>query len=217
MDPAGKLDEVHYTKMDSACREGSRTPNVSSPLRSSLQFADHFISEVPSSRVREAERKLQLVNDAQAKEFSTSRVICKVCEASVALSEKIPYDLRNWQDHKLTCVVSVAETDDQVASATPIPVTPSARPPPSTASTETTIVNPSASSSPPQPATGQKRTREEEEEGEDGPRSVRPRTETYIPSDEKPPGLWGWFMLPWQTFKRGFAEGLWSSPNASTS
>ena len=57
----------------------------------------------PSSRVQEAERKLQLVNDANASDFSPSRVTCKACGANVALNDNVPYQLDNWLAHKAAC------------------------------------------------------------------------------------------------------------------
>ena len=57
----------------------------------------------PSNRVREAERKLKLVNDGQARDFTASRVTCKACSADVKLSEIVPYQLDNWLAHKSSC------------------------------------------------------------------------------------------------------------------
>lgn len=178
--------------------------------------SDDLYSDAPSSRVQEAERKLQLVNDAQAKEFTVNRVICKVCDSSVALSGNIPYDLRNWKDHKISCVLPPYV--NATSSSLNVPASPKARPPPSTTSTEATFVNQSAPNLTPQPLTGQKRAREEGDgDLDEATPAIRQRTESYVPSDEKPSGPWGWFWLPWQTFKRGFAEGLWSSSNTSSS
>ena len=45
--------------------------------------------------------------------------------------------------------------------------------------------------------------------------TIRPRTSSYTAPNHDPPtssdgGIsWGWFWLPWETFKRGFREGLW--------
>ena len=45
--------------------------------------------------------------------------------------------------------------------------------------------------------------------------TTRPRTSSYTAPNHDPPtssdgGIsWGWFWLPWETFKRGFREGLW--------
>lgn len=60
-------------------------------------------SEGPSSRVQEAERKLQLVNDAQVKEFTANSVVCGNCSVSVRLSGKGAYDVTSWLAHKAVC------------------------------------------------------------------------------------------------------------------
>ena len=60
-------------------------------------------SSSPSSRVQEAERKLQLVNDAQATEFTATMVTCRLCSTEVQLNETIPYQLDNWLAHKSSC------------------------------------------------------------------------------------------------------------------
>jgi hypothetical protein len=57
----------------------------------------------PSSRVATAERKLKLVNDASAKDFSTRSVECLHCRETVALEGEGDYDLTNWEAHKLSC------------------------------------------------------------------------------------------------------------------
>ena len=62
---------------------------------------------VPSSRVKEAERKITLVNDAQAKEFGPHRVTCKVCERDVMLEGTGKYELTNWMEHKRICSACV--------------------------------------------------------------------------------------------------------------
>lgn len=80
-------------------------------------------------------------------------------------------------------------------------------------------MNPSvAASSPPKTLTGTKRPREEDltDGTSDESPSVKPRTESYVPSDAQPPGPWGWFWLPWEAFKRGFAEGFLTSPSSSS-
>ena len=62
-----------------------------------------FRSDAPSTRVKEAERKMQLVNDAHVREFASSWVVCKNCDLKVELSEKIPYQLENWIEHRAFC------------------------------------------------------------------------------------------------------------------
>ena len=85
-------------------------------------------------------------------------------------------------------------------------------PPPSTTSTDATCVAVESSAGMPVSSgtsvAGQKRLREEDDEEVDRPESVRARTESYKPQDVKPMGLWSWLKLPWETFKRGFTEGL---------
>lgn len=63
------------------------------------------------------------------------------------------------------------------------------------------------------PKHGQKRTREPEEEDE-RPRN-RPRTENYVPVQKDAPGPWGWFLMPFQAFIRGFREGMGGSSTSS--
>lgn len=58
---------------------------------------------MPSKRVQEAERKLQLVNDSQVEEMSATKVTCKLCHSVVQLSEEEPFDLTNWTEHKQHC------------------------------------------------------------------------------------------------------------------
>lgn len=57
----------------------------------------------PSSRVATAERKLKLVNDASAKKFTTTSVVCKQCQATVTLEGEGAYNLTSWEKHKQTC------------------------------------------------------------------------------------------------------------------
>lgn len=213
------------------------------------------VVEGPSLRVQEAERKLQLVNDAQAKEFTANSVVCGNCDASVRLSDKVPYDVMSWLAHKAVCSSRCVNRylfeqfilltmvllgrkppmDEPMPDATDSTVAPPSspkgddasliqspvsRPPPSAASSDTTFVNPSAAaSSPPKSVAGTKRPREEDPTDgtiEESP-SVKPRTESYVPSDAQPPGPWGWFWLPWEAFKRGFVEGFVSSSSSSSS
>ena len=116
------------------------------------------------------------------------------------------------------------------------PSLPKTRPPLSTASTDTYVNaaadnNASPSTKPRQLAGTKRRRSVEDTANEDahnntedanvdtiddngqGP-STRARTESYVVPDAKPPvsnaGTWGWFWLPWETFKRGFAEGIWA-------
>ena len=82
------------------------------------------------------------------------------------------------------------------------------RPPLSTASTENTIIAPE--SVPRGTSQNLKRDREEPEvTDEDATRpSARPRTESYAPPEKEAPSPFGWFLLPFQSFARGFRESL---------
>ena len=106
----------------------------------------------------------------------------------------------------------VHTADDQLYFSTS--VSPSAgrsRPPASVASTEATAV--ASDRSPPKQ--GRKRAREIEAKDEDGARAHnRPRTETYEATDKEAPGPWGWFLMPFQAFMRGFREGMGTSSSS---
>lgn len=65
-------------------------------------------SDAPSTRVKEAERKLKLVNDSNVKEFASTWAVCKICDVKVLLSEKVPYLLDNWIEHKTFCAPYVS-------------------------------------------------------------------------------------------------------------
>lgn len=56
-----------------------------------------------------------------------------------------------------------------------------------------------------------KRPREVEDEEDTRPLN-RPRTETYAPIEKDVPGPWGWFLMPFHAFMRGFREGMGNSP-----
>lgn len=51
-----------------------------------------------------------------------------------------------------------------------------------------------------------KRIRDDDEESTT--RRVRTRVSSLLSLDKPPSGPWGWLKLPWETFKKGFAEGL---------
>lgn len=61
---------------------------------------------------------------------------------------------------------------------------------------------------------GVKRSREEvDTTPEDEQLAVRQRTATYLPPQIEPPNtLLGWFMLPFNSFARGFKESLKDRP-----
>lgn len=58
---------------------------------------------VPSNRVKEAERKIALVNDIQAKDFGPRRVACGVCGKDIVLEGTANYELGSWLEHKRIC------------------------------------------------------------------------------------------------------------------
>jgi hypothetical protein len=165
---------------------------------------------VPSNRVASAKRRLLLVNDPQARSFDARNIQCAHCSASVKLEGEGDYNLTQWDEHKLACNnrSSLVSKSDHVSSV-PFP-SQSSRPPPSSASTgtEDTIV---VEAGPSRPANGLKRAREDPDAvpEEDGHKTIRPRTEAYIPPKLDPPNsLLGWFMMPFQSFVRGFKESL---------
>jgi len=180
----------------------------------------------PSSRVALAQRKLQLVNDAQVKSFTSHTAECALCGKVVSLASSVEYDLSEWEKHKLTCTRASLMVSSPKPAPTPAKMQPPAplhktpaelRPvdesnssnggtkrPPSTASTETTVIGSEAS-----PTRGEKRGREdddEEEKNKGEERSVRRRTSLYdAPENDT---LLGWMMLPFHSFVRGLREGL---------
>lgn len=72
-------------------------------IRNHGRSIEDHANEMPSDRVREAERKLQLVNDPLVEDFTTKRVTCLKCQADIILHSSIPYQLDNWYTHKQTC------------------------------------------------------------------------------------------------------------------
>ena len=146
-------------------------------------------------------RKLQLANDPQVKNFTTDAVVCDVCNLPVVLQGDGDYNLANWQDHKLTCVPAPIPTPSTSAIAD-VP-----KPPASNADTEATLVG--QSSSPPRV---RKRQREDVDETGDPAGTVtedldiRPavkrRTESYEPPIGFLPGLWKWASTEVRAFVR---------------
>ena len=57
----------------------------------------------PSSRVAAAERKLRLVNDAQAKTFDIRCVECSQCDRKIVLEGDGDYNIAKWDEHKAEC------------------------------------------------------------------------------------------------------------------
>ncbi|KAF7370507.1 hypothetical protein MSAN_00682600 [Mycena sanguinolenta] len=154
---------------------------------------------VVSSRVAMAQRKIQLVNDPQAKSSGPRNVECRICGTNVALVGEWDYTLTSWEAHKQTC-----------PAARP-PKTP--RAPRSSVSTEATVVaGPSSEAS---SNRGTKRRLEDPELDVDDPdarQPNRPRTETYEPVQKEPPSLLGWFLMPFKAFMQGVKESITETP-----
>ncbi|KAF9006100.1 hypothetical protein BDQ17DRAFT_1352741 [Cyathus striatus] len=145
---------------------------------------------IPSDRVASAERKLRIVNDAQAKSFDSDSVDCNSCGEHVILKGEGEYNLTKWEEHKLQCI------SDSKVNATSSP------PPPFRSESEGIV---SALDT-----TNLKRGREDEVAADDvdGRPSTRPRIAAYEPPNSEAPGPFGWFMLPFKAFARGFRESL---------
>lgn len=176
-----------------------------------------FIFFRPSGRVETANRKLQLVNDSQAKSFTSQSVECATCNDAIVLEGEGDYNLTKWDEHKSSCptyvqvaarqkIHSLLYRSTETESSKLIQSSPAlaVQSPLSVASdTDVTVVASEASPL--------NRKRQREPEAEDLTRQVRARTETYEPP--KGNGVWEWFSAPWKTFVSGFKHGL-GSPTA---
>ncbi|TFK39840.1 hypothetical protein BDQ12DRAFT_681321 [Crucibulum laeve] len=163
----------------------------------------------PSSRVATAQRKLLVVNDPQAKSSGPRHIHCAICETDIALEGERDYNLRSWDEHKASCSKEHPFKNLPAINAVPFPVQ-ATSPPASSASTERTLITADASSSGPN-GSGVKRAREEQEmpvDDVDARPTIRPRTAGYQPPEREAPGPFGWFMLPFKAFVRGFRESL---------
>ena len=151
-------------------------------------------------------RKLQLANDPQVKNFTADAVVCDVCNLPVVLQGDGDYNLVKWQDHKLTCVPAPVP----IPSTSVIVDVP--KPPASNADTEVTLVG--QSSSPPRV---KKRPREDGDDTVDPAATVteeldaRPvvkrRTESYEPPAGFLPSLWKWASTEVRAFVRAAFGG----------
>ena len=151
-------------------------------------------------------RKLQLANDPQVKNFTTDAVVCHVCNLPVVLQGDGDYNLAKWQDHKLTC----APVPVLIPSTSAIVDVP--KPPASNADTEVTLVG--QSSSPPRV---KKRPREDENdivdpagavtEELDARPAVKRRTESYETPAGFLPSLWKWASTEVRAFVRAAFGG----------
>ncbi|KDQ61517.1 hypothetical protein JAAARDRAFT_30966 [Jaapia argillacea MUCL 33604] len=150
---------------------------------------------VPSSRVATAERKLKLVNDSQVKSFTVQAIECFICSQTVQL-EGADYDLTKWEEHKEHCNKSILEAQELAQ----VPLDDTSPPPP--------VEESGPSPGPSSPNKGLKRSFDADEEEEEPRPPNRPRTDEYEPPEGEARGPWGWFILPFQTFVRGFREGL---------
>ena len=153
-------------------------------------------------------RKAQLANDPQVKNFTTDAVVCHVCNLPIVLQGDGDYNLAKWQDHKLTCVPAPVPTP----STTDTPKVEVPKPPASNADTEVTLVG--QSSSPPRV---KKRPREDVDETVepastvteevDARPAVRRRTESYEPPAGFLPSLWKWASTEVRAFVRAAFGG----------
>jgi len=108
---------------------------------------------LPSTRVATVNRKLQLVNDSQAKSFTSRSVECASCDAAVILEGEGDYDLTKWHEHKSNCQSGFTHPE-LTKSTQSSPVAAKARPSVSvTSDTDMTIVATEAS-----PPRGEKKT-----------------------------------------------------------
>ena len=156
-------------------------------------------------------RKQQLANDSQVKNFTADAVVCNVCNLPIVLQGDGDYNLAKWYDHKLTCI-------PPPLPPVPMPSTSAIgdvpKPPASNADTEATLVG--QSSSPPR---GKKRQREDGDDVAEDPAvattedlDTRPatkrRTEGYEPPKGFLPGLWNWATTEVKAFvKAAFGSG----------
>ncbi|EIN09497.1 hypothetical protein PUNSTDRAFT_143044 [Punctularia strigosozonata HHB-11173 SS5] len=216
------------------CRRCSKTIKLGGRTNYQLRAWDKHQAKcsgaVPSSRVATAERKLKLVNDSQAKHFTTCSVDCNVCGDRVTLEGEGDYKLTKWEEHKGSCKptgTSVQDLSSAEAATAPSPgktqeseTTTGIRPPPSTSSAHsqpsvassnaTLVVAESSTSSPTRSSLKRRREDDNAEETRDAP-AQRPRSDTYVAPEGNVPGLWDWIKLPWQSFVRGLALGSRSS------
>ncbi|KZV65183.1 hypothetical protein PENSPDRAFT_655990 [Peniophora sp. CONT] len=169
--------------------------------------------QIPSSRVATAERKLKLVNDASAKKFTTTSVVCKHCQATVTLEGEGAYNLTSWEKHKKTCPnpsaapTPQAEASTSLANDTMDGTTETSAPPlssgklpdrspPSITSTEATAVDQVVSGV----SRGVKRPREEDDADSVDP-DTRPATRPRLSG-------FNWLLAPFKAFVDGFKEGV---------
>ncbi|KAJ3538940.1 hypothetical protein NMY22_g4956 [Coprinellus aureogranulatus] len=157
------------------------------------QHRDRCAPEPPSERLSSAEKQRIIINDPLMKSFDAGTIECVQYGAKVSGSVGQDHNLGLWEEHKAQCKPTSPEGALQGGSSVPFPT---AEKPPSTASTAVTLVPGSVTDS---AVTGAKRPRDDEEEGE--PPVNRPRTEAYAPPTEESPGMLGWFLLPFHSFK----------------
>ena len=160
-----------------------------------------------SGRVATLNRKLQLANDSQVKNFTADAVVCDVCNLPVVLQGEGDYNLAKWHDHKLTCIQPLPALIPSTSAIADVP-----KPPASNADTEATLVGPSSS-----PSRGKKRQREGEDDTEDPAGAmaevldtrptVRRRTESYEPPRGFLPSLWKWATTEVKAFVRAAFSG----------
>ncbi|KAF8637612.1 hypothetical protein AX17_002681 [Amanita inopinata Kibby_2008] len=172
---------------------------------------------IPSSRVTTAERKLQLVNDADAKSFGTRHVECSQCGLHITLEGDGDYNLTKWEEHKINCPSLPQSAVTESTNHPELPEPANAVPFP--------IIEDSANNTESKPAAeyssnaNLKRGRSESDatmDRDDERPLNRPRTASYVAPEVEAPSALGWFLLPLKSFVRGFRESLRgdSQPNA---
>ena len=155
-------------------------------------------------------RRMQLLNDSQAKSFTAEAVVCDVCKLPVVLQGDGDYNLVKWHEHKLACI-PLPPPPVPIPSTSAIGDIP--KPPVSRADTEATLVGTSSS-----PSRGKKRQREDEDDTEgpagttaedlDARPTAKRRTESYEPPKGFLPGLWKWATTEVNAFvKAAFGSG----------
>ncbi|KAF8892229.1 hypothetical protein BD779DRAFT_100651 [Infundibulicybe gibba] len=89
------------------CRKCSKWIKLSATsaycLASWRRHQPRCFGEIQSSRVSTAERKLQIVNDAQAASFGLRHVECGICGVVISLVGEGDYNLASWEGHKSQC------------------------------------------------------------------------------------------------------------------
>lgn len=172
------------------------------------QHRERCPASTPSNRVVTAARKLQLVNDPQAKLFDVKQVECSACGVNVTLEGHGDYNLTKWDEHKVNCHLldrsAVSELErspndpSEAVNIIPFPTDDN--------KAEECIPGLEQCS-----GESLKRVRSDSDAHSDMEYDrpvTRPRTEHYTASDADAPGTLGWVLEPFRAFVRGFRESL---------